>query len=75
VPAAAFPDHDAITVDAREPYAANALRIADTVVFPSEYPRTRERLIERGLRVAAVDCGELAKAEGAVTCCSLIFEA
>ena len=28
-----------------------------------------------GSGVAATDCSELAKAEGAVTCCSLIFEA
>jgi dimethylargininase len=61
-------------VDPREPRAANALRVADAVVHPSQYPRTRERLIERGLRVVTVECDELAKAEGAVTCRSLIFE-
>lgn len=75
VSAAAFPDCQALFIDDREPYAANALRIADTILYPSQFPRTRERLIERGLRVATVDCSELAKAEGAVTCCSLVFEA
>jgi N-dimethylarginine dimethylaminohydrolase len=33
------------------------------------------RLGAHGLRVATVDVSELAKAEGGVTCCSLIFEA
>ena len=72
---ACFAGCEAIAVDEREPYAANALRIRDTIVFPSEYPRTRERVHDRGLRVVTTECGELAKAEGAVTCCSLVFEA
>jgi dimethylargininase len=70
-----FDGCEAITVDAREPYAANALRIGDTIVFASEYPWTHDRLLGRGLRVMTTPCGELAKAEGAVTCCSLVFDA
>ena len=69
-----FPGCDALPIDAREPYGANALRIADSVVYPSQYPRTRDLLIARGLRVASIDCSELTKAEGAVTCCSLVFD-
>jgi dimethylargininase len=71
---AAFPACETLPIDARESYGANALRIAGTVIYPSQFPRTRDLLVERGLRVASVDCSELAKAEGAVTCCSLIFE-
>jgi dimethylargininase len=71
----AFSDREALFVDDQEPSAANALRVGDTIVYPTQFPRTRDRLIERGLRVATIDCSELAKAEGAVTCCSLIFEA
>lgn len=74
VSAAAFPACDALLVDAREPHGANALRIAGTIIYPSRFPRTCARLVERGLRVAVTDCSELAKAEGSVTCCSLIFE-
>jgi dimethylargininase len=33
-----------------------------------------ERLRGRGVQVATVDVSELAKAEGAVTCCSLIMK-
>ena len=72
---AAFPACEAVFVDDREPSAANALRVAGTIVYPSEFPRTCDRLIQRGLRVAATDCSEVAKAEGGVTCCSLMFEA
>lgn len=62
-----------IEVDPSEPGAANALRIAGSVVFPSHYPATRQRLEALRLDVRAVDASELAKAEGGVTCCSLIF--
>ena len=73
--AAGFGSRDCLSIDRREPHAANTLRIADTLVFPTHHPRTHELLVQRGFRVAAIDCSELAKAEGAVTCCSLIFEA
>jgi dimethylargininase len=37
------------------------------------FPRTRECLERRGHDVTVVDVSEIAKAEGAITCCSLIF--
>ena len=49
------------------------VRAGHGVVYPTAFPRTRERLEARGFDVVAVNVGELAKAEGAVTCCSLIF--
>src|SRR5262249_18507435 len=69
-----LPEQRTLFVDESEPCAANALRIGETVVHSSQYPRTRERLIAEGLRVAPIAYDELAKAEGALTCCSLIFE-
>jgi dimethylargininase len=74
ISASAFPDHETIAIDEREPYGANALRVGGSILYPSQYPRTRDRLASRGLRVSCVDCTELAKAEGALTCCSLLFE-
>jgi dimethylargininase len=70
----ALRDFELIAVDPREPYAANALRLRDRLVFPAAFPRTAERLAARGMRVTTVDASELAKAEGAVTCCSLIVD-
>ena len=43
------------------------------MIYPAAYPRTRERLEALGIAVAGVDVSELAKAEGGVTCCSLIL--
>lgn len=70
---AAFDGFTLVDVDSDEPAAANALRLADRVIFPSAFPRTARRIAARGLRVVSIDVDEIAKAEGAVTCCSLIL--
>lgn len=62
-----------IDVDPAEPFAANALRVGATVIYPQAFPETRQRLDKHGVRVRTVDASELAKAEGGVTCCCLIF--
>jgi dimethylargininase len=71
---AMFNGFDCVDVDESEPAAANALRLPDRVIFPAAFPRTAGRIEARGYRVARVDADELAKAEGAVTCCSLIVD-
>lgn len=63
-----------IEVDPSEPYAANALLVGETVLYQPAYPKTRLRLEAAGIHPLLVDQSELAKAEGALTCCSLIFE-
>ena len=69
-----FAGLELIETDPREPSGANALRVGGAVVYPEAYPRTRRRLEDAGIRVVGVNLSELVKAEGAVTCCSLIFE-
>ena len=63
-----------IDIDPAEPYAANALLVGDELMYPQSFPRTRLRLESRGIGVRVVDVSELQKAEGALTCCSLIFD-
>ncbi|HEX2451553.1 MAG TPA: arginine deiminase family protein [Gemmatimonadales bacterium] len=74
VDARAFAGHALLDIDPAEPFAANGLRIGPALVYPEAFPRTRARLEQRGIGIAAVDLSELAKAEGAVTCCSVVFE-
>ena len=69
-----FAGFDCIAVDPKEAAAANIVRIGNALLYSSGFPHTLERLQRRGLPVTAVDVGEIAKAEGAVTCCSLIFK-
>lgn len=73
VDASTFGQMQLIKVDAAEPSAGNALLVGETIIYPASYPRTLKRLKERSIPVMTVDVSELAKAEGAVTCCSLIF--
>jgi dimethylargininase len=69
-----FPGFDFIEVDSSEPFAANALLIGDALIFPAAFPKTRERLGRLTPRIVTVEADELAKAEGGVTCCSLIVQ-
>lgn len=62
-----------IRVDPSEPYAANAVMIGGTIIFPTAFPKTQQRLEKNRIPMVTVDADELAKAEGALTCCSLIF--
>ncbi len=71
---ATFAGFRLIEVDPDEEHAANALRIGAGVIHPDCFPRTRQRLADAGIAVVAVDVSELQKAEGAVTCCSLVFD-
>ena len=73
VATSAFSGSEFVAVDEREPMAANALRLHDRLIVAAAFPRTAERLSKRGMNVVAVDVSELAKAEGAVTCCSLLI--
>ena len=70
-----FADMQFVEVDPGEPFAANALLIGQEIIYPASNPRTAQRLRQRGVTVHTVDVSELEKAEGAVTCCSLIFSA
>lgn len=68
-----FQNFELIEVDPTEPSAANCLPVGESIIFPIVFPKTRARLEEKGYKVVSVDISELAKAEGAVTCCSLIL--
>jgi dimethylargininase len=75
VDAAQLEGFELIDVPSTEPNAANALLIGDVVITPASFPQTKATLEGRGLRVRAVDVSELQKAEGGVTCKSVIFNA
>lgn len=70
---ATFNDFRIIEIDPREPHAANALLAGAGIVYPDCFPLTLERLGRIAVEVVTVDVSELQKAEGAVTCCSLLL--
>ena len=67
-----FPDVELLPIDPTEPHAANILKAGDDYIYSPAFPRTAA-MLRRSLPLNLVDLSELAKAEGAVTCCSLVF--
>ncbi len=68
-----FVGYKLIDIHPSEPFAANCLPINGSIVFPTAFPQTTARLESLGFKIKPVVVDELAKAEGAVTCCSLII--
>jgi dimethylargininase len=69
---AVFAAYRMIAVDPSEPMGANVLRVGDALLYATDYPKTLARLHAAGFHPQTVDASELAKAEGAVTCCSVL---
>jgi len=68
-----FKDYTVVTTHPDEPFGANVVRVGTTLLYGAGYPRTQASIEALGHTVRVVDMSELAKAEGAVTCCSLLF--
>jgi dimethylargininase len=69
----AFAGLDLIDVPPEEAAAANALALGDLVILPAGHPKTEAGIRRRGFQVAALDLSEFAKADGGVTCLSLLY--
>lgn len=54
--------------------AANVLKIGGLVLTAAAFPRTRRVLERAGFSCRVVENGELARAEGGLSCCSLIVD-
>jgi dimethylargininase len=65
---------DIVEIDASEPFAADVLVIGRTVISAAAHPKTAALIAALGFDSQTIDLGEFAKAEGGVTCLSLVFE-
>ena len=74
VDAAQFAGIKVMAIDPDEPFAANVVNVGNAVLCAAASPKTGARLQRFGLEVWLVDLSELNKAEGALTCCSLILK-
>jgi dimethylargininase len=64
---------EVLAVDAAEPWAANVLSVTGSICVSDAFPRTAAMLSARGYDVRTVGVSEFAKAEGGMTCMSLLF--
>ncbi len=65
--------YEVLRVPADEGYACNALGIGSQVILPAGYPKTAAMLRAHGYQVLPVPTTEFAKADGGVTCLSLVW--
>jgi dimethylargininase len=70
-----FPGVGIIPVADGEPGAANVLQFDDVILMPMGYPLTERILRREGFTIRTIDISELIKAEAAITCSSVIFNA
>ncbi len=61
-----------VGVPEQEPDGANVLVVDHCVCLPAAHPATINRVLDLGFEVDSVDLSEFAKAEGSVTCLSLL---
>ncbi len=66
-------EFEQLAVCAHEPWAANTLTVGNQVCISSAYPATADSIRRRGFDVRPIELSEFAKAEGCVTCLSLLF--
>lgn len=71
----AFAPLRVVHVAAAEPNAANVVRVGATLLAAEAYGDTNTVLRTMGYALVTVPADELAKAEGAVTCCSVLVRA
>jgi len=74
LPGGAFEDVPLVTIPAAEAYAANCLARAGHALMADGYPRARAQVEAAGLTVTALATSELRKADGALTCLSVVID-
>lgn len=62
-----------VWVPEEETYAANAVAIGKHVIVADGFPRTLSALVKAGLEPHPVPCSEVRKADGSLTCQSIVF--
>ena len=69
----AFRGYEIMHVEPTENYAANCVRVNDTILFAAGYPRLQAALRNLGYSVIALDISEFQKMDGGLSCLSLRF--
>jgi len=67
-----FHNFEWIEVDEEETYAANCLTVGENVILPAGFPKLEQRIQTHGFSTLPVEMSEFQKADGGVTCLSLL---
>lgn len=66
--------NNVINVPPEENYAVNVLTINNTVIMPKGFLFTQKKIAKLGYEILTVEMSEFEKADGGVTCLSLLFK-
>lgn len=69
----AFKQYETIPMLPEEEYAANCLRVNDTVILPDGFPDAKKKVEAAGYQTIAVEMSEFQKQDGGLSCLSLRF--
>lgn len=67
----AYHGYNVIVTDEDEAYAANCIRIRDTVIMPSGFEKTEKKLKDAGFKVLTTPVSEIEKQDGGLSCLSV----
>jgi dimethylargininase len=73
VETSSFKKFEWIEVDASERYAANCLTLGKFVLLPAGFPKVADKIRAHGFHIIELEMSEFEKADGGVTCLSLII--
>ena len=69
----AFKNFKWIEVEERDSYAANCLALGNRVIMPAGFQKVKEKIRQYGFETIELEMSEFEKADGGVTCLSLII--
>jgi len=69
----AFKNFQWIEVEEKDSYAANCLALGNRVIMPAGFPTIREKIRQYGFETVELEMSEFEKANGGVTCLSIIL--
>lgn len=73
VESGAFEKFQWIEVEEKDSYAANCLALGNRVIMPAGFPTIREKIRQHGFETIELEMSEFEKADGGVTCLSIIL--
>jgi dimethylargininase len=73
IPPSVFDGLELVLVPREEAHAANVVVVGDTALVAAGFPATAAAVRSAGLRVVEIDTTELRKADGSLTCQSILF--
>ena len=68
-----FPGYDLIRMEENESYAANCMRVNESVLLPAGYPALQASLLNAGYPLISLEMSEFRKMDGGLSCLSLRF--